>query len=358
MGLYAFRNLLMFLRSQIRKFWWNLGSHLTLLACASALCALFLYIFRDFVILQLAALDPTWSQRGITAVLIVLGMIFGILSGQWSVHSIYGEDSLIAMMSRVGVSKKDQELYKLQILVLSILGATLAAASAAWFLYPPLAPFCAIIALAVSTLRVSRGKTNTPCDTVEVLDIPDWRRHQLLHRSMPGRGLLILSMLASFLLPVAAIAKPHVFLLQVAALACGLTATFGLISAIAAELPGCWFEKQAGLTHDAWIKSWQHIANAVSVVLALSGGVAILLQPPEVRAFDWALPAIAACLPWLTPSLILQIEGRAKNVNMMVAVLIALFLGTAMIATPWAVAALPLLKTQAKIYQQGRFYRA
>lgn len=354
----VYADLLLFLRSQARKFWWNLGTHMTLLASAGALTGLFLYIFRDFVGYQLATLDPAWSKAGLFALVVILSLICGIIGGQWIVASKMGADSMIPFMSRVGISLSETHLYKKLLALCGIIGAATAAALLALALDPPYISLAVFTAALVAFFRGLKGSKTSISDAPHIEEIVDWRRHQLLHRTMPGRGLILLGIISSVLIPLATLIDTHIFLLQIAALGCGLTATFGLIHAVAAELPGSWFEKQAGLTHAQWITSWQHIANAVAFVLALSCCVALLLQPPEIRREDWSLPFIAASLPWLVPSLVLQIEGRAKNINMMVAVLIALFLGTAMIATPWAAAVVPLLRTQAKSYQNGRFYRA
>lgn len=348
----------LYLRSQVRRIWWSFGTHMTLLISAAALTGLFFYIFKDFVGDQLATMDKIWSERGLTAACIATSIVAGTLSGQWAIHGRDGKDSILSVMRRVGSTPIAIRRYRQAIVALAIIMAVICAGAAAWFLAPNwLAASCTIAGVVACIRSLHTPKQSYPHSSSPHV-IADWRRHQVLYRAMPGKTLMGMGIFASAALPLAAQVHTHLLLIQIGALLCGMITTFGMIQSVAAELPGTWFEKQAGLTHDQWLKSWQHIANTLTLCLALSAGIAWSLQPHDVRMHAWALPLIAGCMPWLTPSLILQIEGRSKNLNILVATIIALFLGTAMIATPWAAAVLPLLRTQAKQYQQGRFYRA
>ena len=350
--------LLLFFRSQIRKWLWNLGDHLTILLSTAAFTALFLYIFQDFIGHQLVDINATWSTQGLIMVSITISILLSILIGQWLRLALYGNDSMVPFMHRIAQPIHDIVYFRRGLVFFAIL----VSAGLSYFVFTFFSAdyrvigtvIAAILPLFFSLYR----QDSAPRQIVSPAKISDWRRHQLIYRSMPGKSLIIAGCFGSLIGPIAADAQTHVLIVQVALLLSGLVATLGLIQAVAAELPGTWFEKQAGLSHDQWMTSWQHISNSIAVVLATSGGVAWALLPLDIRRSEWSLPFIAGFLPWLLPSLILQIEGRAKNINMMVGCLIALFFGTAMVATPWAAAALPILKTQAKAYQFGRFYRA
>lgn len=347
---------------------WDLGKHLTLFACGAALVGLFFYIFKDFVGEQLASFSPELSKLILRALSLCGSLFAGLTAANGILKLEHLPRSFLPIMNRMGASKGDLKRQSWALIALPTLIAV--AASALWSgLLKTDTTALSITACVVATLGAryvlfhKKGASMVePATTKNVemqsLTIQDWRRHQLLHHAMPGKGLLKLCLGGGALLPLAALMHPHHFLLQTAALCIGITASFGFVYAVAADLPGTWFERQAGLTHESWMKSWQQIATVLAVVLLIFGLLALAAVPPAERMRSLALPLITAFMPWLAPSLILQIDGRARAANLLVMMLIGLFIGTAMIATPWAAIVIPILKSQASGYQNNRFYRA
>lgn len=364
-------NIGLLIRAEIRRTVWDMGKHLTLFACAAALVGLFFYIFKDFVGEQLATLNPDLSRQGLKILSIAGGVFSGAVAATTMLKLSTLPRSLLPLMKRIGSHSESIQLQFCGTIVLPLsiavlfaagwgillkahnAGTTVALAATCALLIRYLTAHKALTAIIEPTSQHATGATQKHGDSIH-----DWRRHQILNHRMPGRGLMILSILGGILLPAAILAHPHYFLLQAVALCISITASFGIVYAVAADLPGTWFEKQAGLTHEAWTKSWQRIATILTLILLVCGLAAFLLLPASERSHAIALPIITAFMPWITPALILQIDGRAKSANLLVSLLIGLFIGTAMIATPWAALVIPILKSQAAGYQTGRFYRA
>ncbi len=359
-------NIYLLIRAEIRRIAWDLGKHLTLFVSAAALVALFFYIFKDFVGEQLATLSPTTSQRGLNFLGFMGAILSGVSAATMSRNLMTPPRSFLPFMTRTGASSSSIKRHIQGTILLPVILAACCAGIWAYVLGASHIVLCMFVPPVILSLRSKNLNVRIQKRpfalrlrmTEAPLRITDWRMYQILNHAMPGRGFMILAIAGACVLPFAALIRPHPFLLQTLALCVGVIASFGIVYAVAADLPGAWFERQAGLTHKKWSDSWQKIANYLSVILVISGLIALLISSSETRMQILALPIIAGFLPWLIPSLVLQIDGRARGTNLMVAVLVGLFIGTAMIATPWAALVVPILKSQAAGYQNGRFYRA
>ena len=364
----SYSNIDLLIRAEFRRMAWDLGKHLTLFACGAALVGLFFYIFKDFVGEQIASFSPELSKQILKGLSLCGGVFTGLIAASSIVKLETLPRSFLPIMNRAGSSEDALKLQSRSVVAIPIIIACVATALWSTLLKADnlLASEILTVSVALLTRYFQSHKSGAtaiePATTSDKISgqmmIGDWRRHQLLHHAMPGKGLLKLSLCGGALLPLAALAHPHHFLLQTAALCVGITASFGLVYAVAADLPGTWFEKQAGLTHESWTKSWQQIATILTLALLVCGLLAFAAVPAAERMQSLALPIITAFMPWITPALILQIDGRARAANLLVMILIGLFIGTAMIATPWAAIVIPILKSQAAGYQNGRFYRA
>ncbi|MCX6116892.1 MAG: hypothetical protein NT027_05080 [Proteobacteria bacterium] len=350
---------ILILRTQVRKIWWNFEQNFTLLLSAAALVSLFVYILKDFATSELSKFSPEWMALGLRSSF-YLGVFCTSLVIARQVRKILdSQDSFQSILYRIGASSRDVAKIRQ---ALAIVGFAVSI-SFIYFLslvfkQEPsvlaylLASICYLISLAV---QIRRNESHVKKYSGTIVD---WRRHQLLHRSIPGKGLLRLGVAGAIAVPISAIFIKTATLIQLSSLAVGLVTSFGLVQAIAADLPNSWFEKQGGLTHDQWQKSWQVIANTFALTIATICSFSVVwltdLPPQEL----WNIPFLAGFLPWLVPSLALQIDGRSQNLNIIVMVLTGLFLGTAMMATPWVAIALPIIKSQASQYQSGRYFRA
>lgn len=362
-------NIALLIHAEVRRTAWDLGKHLTLFASAAALVALFFYIFKDFVGEQIASFSPELARNILKFLSLLVSAFAGITAASTTAKLSVLPRSLIPMMKRVG--SPDDALKKQSVAAIMLPLMMAALFSGLWSLLLKadniLASVLTSIAVGCVFRFFNRNKSEQIVEPTsaeisngqkDAKDITDWRRHQLLRHKMPGKGLMKLAMVGGVLLPVASLAHPHHFLLGSVALCVGLVASFGIIYAVAADLPGSWFEKQAGLTHADWLNSWQRVATTLALILMLCGLTAFALVPANERTAALALPVLPAFTVWLTPSLVLQIDGRAKSANLLVMILVGLFIGTAMMATPWAALVIPILKSQAAGYQNSRFYRA
>jgi hypothetical protein len=354
----------LFIRSQLRKFWWNFANHATLLLASAILVSLFWYLFQDFLKVQLASLDERslHTAQVIAACTLQMGVTF--ITARWRHHlSTDRHLNFLDFLLRIGSVEGQKKSYRLLLqgipVAISVASLLLVQSTFGFALNQ----FYLLSGVSIS-IFVLHGFLVKEIHGYKVLStsqnwsqISNFRRHQLIHHAVPGKGFLRLSVVSSLLIPIATLLDQSVLAIGLIALMSGVLASFGIIEAISFEMPGTWFEKQAGLTHDEWVKSWQEIANTFSLILATISGLSLLLYPHRESYLFWNIPIIAGFLPWVWPSFSLQLDATNKNINHLVAILLALFLGTALLASPWVAVIIPIIRTQALHYQKGRFYR-
>jgi hypothetical protein len=351
----------LFLKSLLRKFWWHIGSNLTIMVSGLCLTGLFAYIFGDFFSSEFSTMHESHLLELRTAIVVLSSVLLGSLSGKWHLASVEGEFSLLPFVKWMGLSSIYQRRYQICLAIFFVCLTIAMSLAVSSFLRPASCILPAVgglvfqwVGFLVWRLRKAKRELNSP------RQIHDWRRHQFLNRAIPGRGLVMLSIFAATALPAAVRMGRGVLIVELLAIVVGLIAAVGLVNAMASDIGGAWFERQAGLSHDEWVQSWQHIANSVALILGLMGCVAVVSSGGslDISSDWWTLPFLVGFLPWLMPSMVFQIDAGSRHINIMIASMLALFVGTAIMATSWALIAVPIIRTQARLYQRGRFYRA
>ena len=350
------------LKAECRRILWNAAEHITLMISASAIAGLLFYVFHDFMIHQIATISPEVAQSGILLLASAVGAVAGVLARGTSTRLASGSDSFEPLMARVGCSVTSQRRLRLALraTVTTAFVAVLAVIFRTWQLASgSVIPWLVFLV----TLAMPRREPilTPPSHNISVPRITDWRWHQLRYHRMPGRGLFLMGIVAALTSIPIALAARHYFVTQLIALLAGMISTWALATAIAADLPCTWFEKQAGMTHDTYIGSWQRLAKWSALILTGICSITATLsyisgQASVSQALTIAL--LAGVPPLMTPSMMLQIDGRARLTNLILLTLVHLFCGTAIIALPWTVLAVPIIVIEAGKYQQGRFYRA
>ena len=351
------------IRAELRRILWNAAEHMTHMISAGAITALLFYVFHDFIATQVASISPNTAQVGLTGIAAAVSLLTGVLARSTTYRLIHGKESFLPMMSRVGSTKKELSTltFSLRFTVIAICGLINFAVLTRWNLTPTnMVPWFLFVAVSLLPKKNVTLRSSAP-NAIKSIIISDWRWHQLLYHRMPGRGLIFISFMAALsTVPVAFMTK-HYFITQIAALLAGIIASWGLAAAVASDLPCTWFEKQAGMTHDGYIHSWHMIALRLAALLMTIAGLGALASYLLVQS-TWIQTASIVALAGLplivTPSLVLQIDGRARVTNTILLTLVHTFIGTALMAAPWCVIAVPVLMREAGKYQSGRFYRA
>jgi hypothetical protein len=156
------------------------------------------------------------------------------------------------------------------------------------------------------------------------------------------------------------------FVGAVAALAAGYFAGAALCFQLAEDLGSAWTERGFGVTHDEFLSAYERLGLgaglAVGAAAAAIYGVGVVLHGDEFSAATLLIALKILVLgilpPLAVPMVMLQIDGRRAAINLLLTLLAALFVGTAILATWLGLLLVPLLRYYALKSQAGRFYRA
>jgi hypothetical protein len=138
---------------------------------------------------------------------------------------------------------------------------------------------------------------------------------------------------------------------------------YGVAAAItfqcADDLKHAWFEKLLGLSHEEFAAAYNLVSYTLGFLFAVLAGA--LLGAIGMR-WDWEA-ILRACLlgaipALLTPSIVLQIDGRRPFIPIITMILCTLFIGTAILVSWFGVLLVPVFKYFAEAQQKDRYYRA
>lgn len=144
----------------------------------------------------------------------------------------------------------------------------------------------------------------------------------------------------------------------IAALIAGMLISFILALALAADLEHAWIEHALGVAHNDIIACYVQLARRLAIPLALLLLLICLAASPHEWTSAWKPAAILLVTPLFTPYILFQIDARRPGINILSIIIVGLFLGTAIFAHGLAII-LPLIaKTSLADNQANRFHRA
>ena len=201
-----------------------------------------------------------------------------------------------------------------------------------------------------------------------------WRERRLKGHHWRGAGLRLLAWILIVIGPAAILTEKPIELVQLSSLFGGIILSWIVPIVIEEDLRFTWLERQAAISHRQWINAWQKIFTkwAVSCFLvSMTASMIVYLcaiyfrqaeqqtLPLDHMAVNALIAGSMAAFPvWLAPAFVLQIDGRQIATNIVMLTLIGIFIGTAVIALPFLVPGIWLLRHEAHRYQEGRFARA
>jgi hypothetical protein len=220
-----------------------------------------------------------------------------------------------------------------------------------------------------------KGHPERPLAVVDpspVAAMTQFRILQLFHGKPQLRWGIRLSQGAVALAAPASLALTHLgFLAGFGGLLAGLILAAWFIVFLAEDLTQTWMEKGSGAHHNAYIKtleilSWHLIRWPLVVSVLLTSLIISQIKSPSLSTaevfalYTSLLPAAltGALGVLLVPWVVMQIDGTKPAIPIMTVTIMGLFIGSAMLAHPLGILLVPLIRSFALNYQQGRFYRS
>lgn len=187
-----------------------------------------------------------------------------------------------------------------------------------------------------------------------------WRMLQIKRGQMP------------MLITSAVIAAANLWLTQFLALpfpvyAClamliGLPLSFAIANQAAVDMKFAAIERNLSVSHVAYMRTYEKIGLTLALLASLMFAISFYI--PKIFLFAELLNhqalkgiVLSALAPLLMPLLIMQIDVRRPIIQYLTVSVTLLFIGTAILATWYAIILYPLLRVFALQITAGRFYR-
>jgi len=198
-----------------------------------------------------------------------------------------------------------------------------------------------------------------------------WRKSRIANSSWNGSSLRLISAIPIVFGTIAVLLGQHVEVGYLSSLVGGILLSWTVPLLIDDDLQTTWIERQAAVSHEDWMASWQRIFTgwALRMFVMTSIGYTVTLTASQLLStaeeFKIAhivstllINSLLAAFPvWLAPAFVMQIDGKKSATNIIMLTLVGIFAGSVVMAAPVAAPVLYLLHREAHRYQGGRFAR-
>lgn len=385
----------------------DLGRETVVLLSCLIFGGTFFYVFEDFLNVQIAALSPKLREWIAWA---ILGLLTLGLSGSMGWRLAVEKSHFRGLSSLALFWGEDPQIVKTYerlwtLILLALLVCVISLASHLWLVPIDLQRLCGLGVLIGATFFVSQqaaqrvvrnhggqqketssNDPRAPRVTLVTGAFPSaretmvqYRIHQIFApKSWRSWGIRLSQGLVAFCGAFSLVLTHSPFLSGMGSLLVGLILASFFAGFLAEDLSQSWTERGLGVTHSLYVATLEKLAWRLAWgpgVLLFIACFAVQTKPlfsgfPTneslnlgVELFKNAVQSLQitalGVLPILTiPWTGLQIDGRKPGIPMMTSTILGLFLGSAVLAHPLALLLIPLLRSVALPYQEGRFYRA
>lgn len=377
----------MMMASAARRVLFDFGRELATLVASAVLFATFMYVFDDFLNVQVKGLSPAMRERFALYSAVLVGVL-GVTAAARALRAGRTDERAFSSFARyVGEEKSVLMVFGIlrTVTILIFFHGAAWLVAARFLVVPPgsTAAWTELGALAASVILATiwplpREKSAADAAalfsavrglaTERLLGVVGAWHARLLGKNRAARVAFIFAMVFLALSARLAFSGLPLFVPSAAALAAGILAGSGLMFQLADDLETAWTERALGLSHSGFVAAGERLAGFISaqffLLAAIATGAAQFAAQviganvtPDLSGI-LKVGAMAGLPPLITPYLGMQIDGKRPAVNIMVLVIVGLFLGTAIFASWFSVVLIPLLRHYALKTQDGRFYRA
>lgn len=364
----------------LRRLRHDLATEIVVTICVAVLLGTFFYVFDDFINTQVASLSTPMKNSLSEWFARIVILTCGVWGGSGFARERRDPDALHAVAVRIGEFPAVARAYltgrRLLWFILFVGGA--------WGLlarfFPPQEPAAAalriLFALAgwtVGRLTGSSGHTTysgtgSLSGRLSSLAVAHpmiralirWRLLQIF-RNRATKSLLGVAGGFFLLAALTALRKGPDFAVVLCGFAGGFCAAATLPVQVQNDLLNAWIERSSGVSHDQYMQAIRRIAILLGVMAGAASGVLVLaaqatVDSPVKTALQVA--AVSAVPAWSMPAIIFQIDARRSAATLLAALIVTLFLATAVYAHWLSLLLLPLMSWYADNMQARRFHRA
>lgn len=346
--------------------------------CSLILLALFYYVFNDFLNSQVKNISLPMRERFAETLTWILILASSLGVGRILSASFHNPRSLFRSTLFLGETPRVRHLLGL----FHILCVLIVIYTPVWFLiYKVLLPWSfykiLTITLFMSILSLCTSRISPPSYDEKKKELRlhwsrssqhallEWRLQLLFLRNRLAQFCFLLFVLCSFMLFAAGVFS----LPFVAAFALsfwgGFLASCALCFQFADDLESSRLEKSSGVSHQSFLMTLFTLALLVGSLMGTVNFVFWILSHSlwhtlNVETCTDALRIffITALPSYIVPAVLFQIDGRRPVLSILASFLISLFITTAIYASWFALALLPLIAYYGFTSQEGRFYRS
>lgn len=372
------------LRQEARHLYASLGHALTTSVATCVVITLFVYIFGDFIKEKLPSVSTAMAAAALDYFLAAIIVFTTISAIRWVHSRFYGADSWFVLLKSFGIRETDVERFRLQaagvmsalplMIVAVVLHFAVAHLSVIHWIMVPIMVGCVLIVLRLMGQRTSKDDDAISKSNFNESKSPlvAWRLSRLVRTSWRGSLLRPLAALPIIFGAAQLLLGGNTELAYLCSLIGGIILAWTVPLLIDDDLKTTWIERQAAVSHEDWIGAWQSIVarwgirvffttmvlTGLAMIIAKVGSsaktpmdFAEIIQTPMICGILTSFPV------WIAPAFVMQIDGRRPMTNIVMMTLINLFVGTAVIAVPYAAPLIYLIQREAHRYQGGRFAR-
>ena len=271
------------MRQEMRRLSHALGHIITVTAATAVICALFLYVFHDFISHHLTSIDSalaTTARQWFSGLLIVIA---AAAIGRYIRDLMLQDRDWGHFLGLQGFAPGIiHQIKKNLSLVMAIPAMVIVAIIVHQFFGPLnishlyLGIFCTAAMIAITRTKITLNqpitKERAPNQSETGIHPPltAWRASRLMGNDWKGAHLRVLAALPILFGTTSLAMRQPPPLTQVCVLAGGIILSWTVPILIAEDLKSTWIERQSAVSHEQWIKAWQDIFWTWSKPIAIT----------------------------------------------------------------------------------------
>jgi hypothetical protein len=360
----------MSIKGFVRRIFSDLLSEIVVGASTLILFLTFLYVFNDFLNVQVASLSEAMRNRFAEVLSWGVMGLAGAFSGRSVRNERLSPTSIGSFAKFLGTPPSQTSFFRnLRYATLITIPQLIAVSFAIKFLLGTHYQYFGIqvglmelIALTVIFWPTSNSEHSADQVNLDTsISSLRWHMTQLVYRSRISKVCFICSTVFLAAIALASWGAMPPFVAALAGFAGGCLLAFALAFQVGENLESAWIERSLGVSHTSYILTYEKaswILGTIFGALAFVVSLTFLYEVPNGVLASMKTGIVAALPAIFAPWLCFQIDARRPLISMMIIGIVSIFVCTAVIAHWLGLLLVPLLRHFALQSQEGRFYRA
>lgn len=368
------------LKASLRKLLYGFGEEIVVFLCGGVLASLFFYMLHDLLYKQMLELSQV-SQKQIQDFLAILLAVFcGFIGSSFIFSDLFKDKNLLKWSSEKGEDKRELFWFiffsgsiKAALLLFIYLLLNQIIFSLMSFKDHIILGFVFIFSGSIEYFFLSMQRKYQKLLSFQKLKLKSffpkkiasqktalffWFFREIFRLHLMSIIILLTFIIGLFFIAFFAHYKAPPSLIFFSSYGTSLFAAYYLSYSFAFLLKNSWIEKQAAITHEAYLKTIEEIC--LSIYLILSGVLFfwVCLNQQEGFSFEALRIALASTVSCqLIPAVFFQIAPKKHLIVFMSTFLLSLFVGTGIFVSWFGLLALPVVFSYGRSSQKDRFYK-